>query len=278
MTSASLDAWRDFAVQHLPFDVAKQWLELLRPAVRLEVDDDSDGVVGRIGGLPRLPDGQEWPVWEGHGPLSLIASIDCAELPADSVDIPLPSEGTLLFFFFDGQLDAYASWAEGTSVRDSRSGARVLYVPEGQDAPVRDAPAELTPFPSLPLTARTVMTPPDPSHPRAVAAFAPGTSYPDSYEHPIREEEFVDALIDFECEDDADSVHQIGGYAESIQDLVEREVAGSEADEWVLLAQFDGVDEADMVWGDSGILYWLIRPHDLKERRFDRAMFTWQMA
>ncbi|WP_369201102.1 YwqG family protein [Streptomyces sp. PU-14G] len=282
MTSASLDAWRDFAVRHLPSDIAEQWLGLLRPAVRLEIDGDGDGdpdaVVGRIGGLPRLPDGQDWPVWEGYGPLSLIASIDCAELPSDSVDIPLPSAGTLLFFFFDGQLDGYASWAVSPSVRDSRSGARVLYVPEGQDAPVREAPAGLTPFPSLPLTARTVMTAPAPSHPRAVAAFAPGTSYPDSYEHPICEEDFTDALIEFECEDDADSAHQIGGYAESIQDLVEIEVAGSEAEEWVLLAQFDGVDEAGMIWGDSGLLYWLIRPHDLAECRFDRAMFTWHMG
>jgi uncharacterized protein YwqG len=31
-----------------------------------------------------------------------------------------------------------------------------------------------------------------------------------------------------------------------------------------------------MMWGDSGILYWLIRPDDLAARRFDGAAFTWQ--
>ncbi|WP_171166772.1 DUF1963 domain-containing protein [Streptomyces sp. I05A-00742] len=36
---------------------------------------------------------------------------------------------------------------------------------------------------------------------------------------------------------------------------------------WTLLAQFAMSD---------GCLYWLIRPRDLAERRFDRAMFTWQ--
>ncbi|WP_106431353.1 YwqG family protein [Streptomyces sulphureus] len=275
MTDATFAAWRDFALQHLPSDIAQEWLGLLRPAVRLKVDAESDVVAGQLGGLPRLPEGQEWPVWEGHGPLSLIASVDCAQLPSAGSDLPLPREGTLLFFFFDGQLDDHASWS-WAHVRDSRSGARVLYVPEGAEAPVRDAPAELRPFPVLPLTAQAIFTAPDAWHSRTRAAFAPEVSYPDDYSHPVSEEEFVDALIEFECEDDADCAHQIGGYADDIQDPVEREVDEEHADEWVLLAQFDGEDDADMIWGDSGMLYWLIRPRDLAELRFDRAMFTWQ--
>ncbi|MCM2413548.1 DUF1963 domain-containing protein [Streptomyces sp. RKAG290] len=51
------------------------------------------------------------------------------------------------------------------------------------------------------------------------------------------------------------------------------EVAG-----WVLLAQFAGDAAADMIWGGLGTLYWLIRPQDLRDRRFDRAMFTWQCS
>ncbi|MFK0044323.1 DUF1963 domain-containing protein [Streptomyces sp. NPDC090741] len=41
---------------------------------------------------------------------------------------------------------------------------------------------------------------------------------------------------------------------------------------------FDTDDAADMMWGDAGVLYWLIRPQDLAECRFDRAMFTWQCS
>lgn len=33
-----------------------------------------------------------------------------------------------------------------------------------------------------------------------------------------------------------------------------------------------------MMWGDCGALYWLIRPQDLREQRFDRALFTWQCS
>ncbi|MEU0355643.1 DUF1963 domain-containing protein [Streptomyces cyaneofuscatus] len=32
------------------------------------------------------------------------------------------------------------------------------------------------------------------------------------------------------------------------------------------------------VWGDAGVLYWLIRPEDLAERPFERAMFTWRCS
>ncbi|WP_307936554.1 DUF1963 domain-containing protein [Salinispora arenicola] len=32
------------------------------------------------------------------------------------------------------------------------------------------------------------------------------------------------------------------------------------------------------MWGDVGMLYWLIRPEDLTARRFDRALFTWQCS
>ncbi|MFJ8668222.1 DUF1963 domain-containing protein [Streptomyces sp. NPDC093600] len=52
-----------------------------------------------------MPASAEWPVWEGHGPLSFVASIDCARLPTAALDIDLPEAGALLFFYFDGQLD-----------------------------------------------------------------------------------------------------------------------------------------------------------------------------
>jgi hypothetical protein len=84
--------------------------------------------------------------------------------------------------------------------------------------------------------------------------------------------------------------HRAGGYAAPVQGDVEYEVARvalggvnwrdprllEEAGRWVLLAQFDTDDRANMMWGDTGTLYWLIRPEDLDDRRFDEALFTWQ--
>ncbi|MGA5468820.1 DUF1963 domain-containing protein [Streptomyces arboris] len=85
----------------------------------------------------------------------------------------------------------------------------------------------------------------------------------------------------------------MGGHAYSVQNPVEIEIAeavldgeaswegpqlAEEAGNWVLLAQFGSEDAADMMGGDAGVLYWLIRPEYLAERRFERAMFTWQCS
>ncbi|MEW2069837.1 YwqG family protein [Streptomyces sp. NPDC007346] len=256
--------------------------------MRLEVATGSDGVVGRLGGLPALPSASAWPVWEGHGPLSFIASIDCARLSADALDIELPGTGALLFFYFDGQLDGGEALVLAED-RDSWAGARVLYVAADEEAAERETPAGLKPYPVVPLTARAEVTAAEPWHPAVRAAFAPSAPLGNRYDHPVCSQEFLDALWEF----DDEAGHQIGGHAHSVQNPVEIEIAeavldgevtwegprlSQEAGNWVLLAQFGSEDAADMMWGDAGALYWLIRPEDLVERRFERAMFTWQCS
>ncbi|MFD0270515.1 YwqG family protein [Streptomyces sp. NPDC127106] len=288
MTHGSRDALRSLALQHLSPEVAEKWLGLLRPGVRLEIAAGSDDVVGHLGGLPALPATAEWPAWDGHGPLSFIASIDCARLPAAELDIDLPTVGTLLFFYFDGQLDDGYSLVLAED-RGSWAGARVLHVAADEEVADRGTPAGLKPYPVVPLAARVEMTATEPWNPSVRAAFAPGAPLGNRYGHPVCSQEFLDALWEF----DDEVGHQIGGHAHSVQNPVEIEIAeavldgevswddprlSEEAGNWVLLAQFDSEDAADMMWGDAGALYWLIRPEDLAERRFERAMFTWQCS
>ncbi|ARZ66015.1 hypothetical protein SMD11_0349 [Streptomyces albireticuli] len=273
---------RALAREHLPAEMAERWIGLLRPGVGLTAAKGSEAVVGRLGGAPELPADVRWPTWEGNGPLSFVAAVDCAALPSDALDIPLPTDGTLSFFYFDGQID------DGDALvlpddRESWAGARVLYTPAGTPTAERTTPPELDPYPVVPLTARVEETAPDPYHPLIEAAFA-HTGHRD---HPVYGEEFLDAL----AEADEGAGHRIGGHADPVQNPVEAEVAhgvlGSgtawddprldeEARGWTLLAQFDSDDDADMMWGDCGALYWLIRPEDLAARRFEAAMFTWQ--
>ncbi|WP_392671228.1 YwqG family protein [Streptomyces sp. LN785] len=287
MTQGPSGTLRELAHEHLPSDIAEQWLGLLRPGFRLEPATGADEPAGRLGGLPELPADVEWPSWEGHGPLSFIASVDCAALPAGVLDIPLPEDGTLSFFYFDGRLD------DGDALvlpeeRDSWAGARVIHVPGGSACATRKAPAELPPYPQVWLTARATGTATDPWHPDVREAFAPEAPF-GRYDHPVCAQEFLDALGDH----DGVAGHRIGGHARSIQNPVEIEIAAAvrdeplswndpelsrEAREWLLLAQFDSDTAADMMWGDSGVLYWLIRRQDLADLRFDRAMFTWQCS
>ncbi|MEV2255197.1 DUF1963 domain-containing protein [Streptomyces sp. NPDC050147] len=87
--------------------------------------------VGQFGGLPRLPMGMKWPS-AGDILLPLLFSVDCGALPrVDGFD--LPADGTLLFFV-DQEKD------HGDS---SGRYARVVYVPDGTETAVAEAPSSV---------------------------------------------------------------------------------------------------------------------------------------
>jgi uncharacterized protein YwqG len=274
--------------QYLDAQDAATWTGLLRPGFHLRAYVPGEEVVGYLGGNPFLPEDAEWPVWEGHGPLTFVAAIDCGSLPVKDLDLPLPESGALLFFYFDGQADegeaTVGYWEPETTI----GGSRVLYVPADAEMAERQAPEPITAYPRLLLGGDVIATEPDPEHTAFVAAF--GDPYdPESTHGALVGDAFSNAL------DEIGSAlaphHQIGGYARPTQGRVESEAAyavhggnSPEDDEaradlaagLVLLAQLATDDRAGMSWGDAGTLYWLIHPDDLRTQHFDAAMFTWQ--
>ncbi len=48
------------------------------------------------------------------------------------------------------------------------------------------------------------------------------------------------------------------------------------AADWELLLQVDSDDRADMMWGDVGRLYFLMRSQDLESREFEKAWLVFQ--
>lgn len=256
----------------LPPEMAAAWLSLLRPAVRLVHADRSQTPVGHLGGEPDLPPGAEWPYWDGHGPLTYIAGLDLSLLPTRETDLGLPPGGHLLFFHFDGQLDnGQALVAPGDP--GSQAGARVLHVEAGHPTASRATPEQIRPYPRVPLAAQVVVTAPSYDHPVLHDTF--GSDFTHTAQHPLRRREFCSVI----WSSDQIPLHQLGGYAWPVQGDVEYEVAlpdDGHPRDWILLAQFDSDATAQMLWGDSGILYWLIRRDDLAARRFDRTAFTWQ--
>ncbi|GAA4571005.1 YwqG family protein [Planotetraspora kaengkrachanensis] len=267
---------------HLPEDVADTWTSLLRPGLRLTHARDGDRVAGHLGGDPILPEDVPWPVWEDRGPLTFIAALDCSALEPAAYAGGVPSGGVLSFFYFDGQIDdgeeIVGPWDPAT-----QAGARVLYVPAAAEASPREAPEGIEPYPRVPLSAHAAVTVPTPTHPVLVASF--GGDLEAIKGHPVSARAFRRNLPP-----SGDIGHRVGGYAAPVQADVEYEVAQvalggvdwrdprlqDEAAHWVLLAQFDSDGRANMMWGDAGALYWLIRPEDLAAGRFDRALFTWQ--
>jgi hypothetical protein len=268
---------------------AKTWIELLRPGFHLREQNEGEPLVGFLGGLPLLPADVEWPEWEGHGPLSLVAAVDCGEVPVAELDIPLPDSGMLFFFYFNGVGPDAVQYLDPDSVK---GGTRVIYVPEGaEDVAERAVPEGLEPFPRILLTGELIATAPDNENAALVAAYGDPDADDDYTEYPYDGDGdgFYDALTSFRR--DHSPHHRVGGYALPKAGSVTKEAAHvlAPADdeaakqerrellsELVMLLQVDSDGRAAMEWGDTGRLYWLIRREDLAARDFDKATFTWQ--
>jgi hypothetical protein len=269
---------------------AQTWISLLRPGCHLRTLTKGEPTVGQLGGEPSLPSDVEWPVWEGHGPLSFVASVDCDQVPAAELDIPLPESGTLNFFYFNGLGDDTVQYLDPSSVI---GGTRVIYVPADAGAAPRPAPDGLEPFPQVLLGGEMIATAPDNENATLVAAYGGDQDDPEAYvDYPTVDADgdgFWDALTAFRR--DHSPHHRVGGYALPVSGAVEKEAArvlvpGKDdeskaarkevATQLVLLAQIDCDSRAAMEWGDTGRLYWLIKRDDLAAGRFDKTTFTWQ--
>lgn len=268
---------------------AETWVGLLRPAFHLRALEPGETRVGYLGGDPKMPADLEWPTWEDHGPLYFVAALDCAEVPTEHLDIPLPDSGTLLFFYFDGLGESPVAYNDPDSVIN---GTRVIHIRADADTTVRTRPDGAAPFPSLDLAGELIATVPDNENAALIAAYGDPddpVAYTDYPTVDPNGTDFWEALTAFRR--DHSPHHRIGGYALPVQGQVEPEGAqvlhpGSDeeaeaarkdlATRLVLLAQIDSDARTQMGWGDAGRLYWLISRDDLAARRFEKATFTWQ--
>lgn len=286
-----LDALRSIAHGHLDADVATRWLSMLRPAVRLHASDTADAVA-RIGGRPVVPDDFAWPVWQGVGPLAYVGELDLEALESRGLDtdVALPRTGRLLVFYFDGSYDDFTSIV-GTWDRESLQGARLIHVAAAREECTQaPTPEGVLEFPEQRLCGRQIMTHPGWEHHALRAAFgAADWDFETWREHPVQGEAFNEAL--FALDEGDTPRHQVGGWADPVQGPVEFEVAqaaipeeveyGSsahvrEAFAWRPLLQIDSDHDSDMMWGDVGTLYWLLRDPQQPTSELGPVSFTWQ--
>ncbi|MES5824737.1 YwqG family protein [Streptomyces sp. RG80] len=274
------------AAEHLPSDLAQRWTALLRPCIRLRRAADGEQIVAVLGGDPELPAGIGWPEWPGRGPLSFVASVRCAALPREGLAEQFPKDGTLLFFFFDGQVDDDVFVSADDP--ETRAGARVLYVPERIPVVPAATPLELEALSRVELTADTEQSAPDLWLPQVrQSLLGDSRHWPHPRETPAELRSFRRAFARLRTR----IGHQVGGHAVPVQGPVEYDIANAmlggvhawgdqpldqEAERWVLFAQFDSDQDAKTAWGEQGTLYWLIRPEDLAALRFDQARLTVQ--
>lgn len=234
----------------------------------------------RLGGLPHLPAGMQWPFW-GKKPLSFLATINLAEVAPYDKERVLPRSGLLYFWYVDDQ----SAW--GFDPADAGF-CRVDYVEDvTQPLTPTQAPPKLKPFKLRGVQFGHRYTFPDPDW---INEFAPQHKAIAQHEGYQRLTETIIA-----------SGHRMLGYAAHIHCPMELEcqlvtngvyygnpswskdprakALEPGARDWRLLLQLDtddGKDGPGWMWGDAGRIYFWIPSVALANRRFERSWMCLQ--
>jgi len=262
---------------HLPYLAT-----LHQPAIALPRADGAH--LSRLGGLPVLPAELAWPAWQGT-PLAFLCQLDLSEIPAACERRGLPDTGILYFFYCQNQ----ETW--GFSPQDKGSW-QVLYTPRpAADCTERSAPDGLAReciYPVKPLAFAPVLTYPDWQDERVAALHLndrQGDEYGElstavfgsepahhlfGYPTPVQDND-----MDLECQLVSHGLYC--GDPAGYQTPEARELEGGRA-EWTLLLQLDSDDDAGMMWGDCGMLYFWIKESDLRQSRFEECWMILQCS
>lgn len=268
-----MDAGR--LMDELPERVKSQFRKSVRIRTK-ECDHDSLGKgCSRIGGLPDVPDVFDWPRYMGY-PLSFIAQIRLEDLVAYDLDLPLPKQGSLLFFYDSQQ----RTW--GFDPKDRGSGA-VYYIANATQELCRRQPPEDLPemgwFRCCKLEFEASINLPDP--------------WSIHFNPELSDSEMGKVLkyLELSHGQNAGPIHRLAGHADCVQNAMEYECElvtnslycgdssgyedprsqqfRSTAKDWRLLLQIDSDDNSSMMWGDLGMIYFWIKETDLKDGRFE---------
>jgi uncharacterized protein YwqG len=251
---------------------------LRKPAIVLARSEGN--AFSKLGGLPQMPDELNWPKWNGK-PLAFICQIALGEIGCARLGLP---DSGQLFVFYDQE---QRTW--GFDPKD-RGSWRVLYTARGiEECRERFAP------PGLDVVYRT----------KAIGYTAAQT-YPDLQDERVYALDLSDKARDeyIDLCSDAPGVHPFHwmfGYPMPIQNNgmdLECQLASNGLycgdssayddprcvllepgrSEWLMLLQIDSDDDAEMMWGDVGMLYFWIKRRDLEQRRFDDCWMILQCS
>lgn len=261
------------------------WSDLVtyaRPALGIEVAKGPPAGRSKLGGLPDLPAGAEWPR-RGVKPLAFVAQIDLDEASRYIREKTTPPSGLLSFFYEADE------WTSGHSPADSGAWRVVLL-----DGPLTaTAPPSASDVPGYEPGQWTFR--------EAGVGFVPRVSLPGP-DNVLLERFNLDqedwsafhALLDeLTHAHGLSGVSQWLGYPAEIQgdpmrtgQLASHGFRTLEPDEWTsteakrlladrgerqLLLQLDSISEIGMDWADSGVLYYSMDRNELQAGKWDTA-------
>jgi hypothetical protein len=267
-------------------------IDRLLPSARVVVHESGgssagDSVVSHFGGLPSLPQGAAWPMWDKYDvPLQFLGQVSLCELHASAALPGWPRDGMLLFFC--GDL-SYADFGK----RD-RGHFRVLFLPAHEVLVPAPAPDEQAILPEWQLSFRCDWT-------------LPTHLWMDDKEWSIwADDEYGDLChrlmgpLRWGNWNERKPVHRLGGhpqlvqnhdmrpecqrityeiYRESWKRHRQRELSGhldplslplpaKGSADWRLLLQLDSDTKMGWVWGDVGRIYFWAPQQDIQAANF----------
>lgn len=246
--------------------------------------NESDIKLGqsKIGGQPDLPKNIEW-FKEGNGKrLSFIAQINLAEVTSFEKSKKLPSHG-ILYFFYSAEQEAW-----GFDIKDKDKFKVFFYEGDLTELKRQDFPKDLVKhsrYKPCKLTFQTSVS--LPNWEQDYVSTRLNKNEKDKYLE-ITEELDVEANkllghsnniqgpMELECELVTNGLYC--GDATGYNDPKAKELAKNK-NNWMLLLQVDSnYEEAGMIWGDMGRLYFWIKKEDLKNKKFDNCWLISQSS
>ena len=242
----------------------------------------------KFGGVPYLPAGVDAPLGSDGQPLGMIAQINCAELPENTI---YPESGMLQFWLNP----RHPQW--GMSINDGLPGAdaRVIYWEElgaaNPHACAVEANWEEHHWPIDPPTREISLIFGPPETPEPMLTWGDHEQFIDIWnelypDQAIEEIEELEDLVE-EAEEDEDILsaiadeagyHQLGGYPVFFDDDPRRN--NPELEEYTVNLLTMGSESyrlgsTELLWGDAGYANWLITPEQLAARDFSNVLFWW---
>ncbi len=256
--------------------------DLIKESISLITTSANEGDIRigstKIGGMPDMPVDLVWPEHKGK-PISLLAQINLEEIKNYDKDNVLPNTGMLYFFYDNSEQNWGYDPADKETFKiihyDSElSVLKRIEFPDSLDKDCRFNPCS--------VEFKNYFTLPEYDS-YAIEALGLTNEEADLYIE----------LLENSYDDDDDVIHSLLGYPVQIQGdmMLECQLVSNglycgdevgyddpKAEElkdgsrnWRLLLQIDTDDNADMMWGDSGMIYFWIEEENLKKKQFDKS-------
>jgi len=236
----------------------------------------------KIGGQPDLPKNIEWFKEDDGKRLSFIAQINLAEVASFDKSKQLPPQG-ILYFFYSAEQEAW-----GFDIKDKDKFKVFFYDGNLSELKRQDFPKDLVEhsrYNPCKLIFQSSVSLPNLEQDYVSARFTESES--DKYleitedldvesNKLLGHSDNIQGPMELECELVTNGLYC--GDATGYNDRKAKELAKN-ADSWTLLFQVDSnYEEAGMIWGDMGRLYFWIKKDDLKNKRFDKCWLISQCS